>query len=72
MNKTSTSVIKVVKAYDASGKGGLVVYIPAEIKRQLNIKAGDKFLVLFQGDSIVYKLLRSKEELETNESEGDK
>jgi AbrB family looped-hinge helix DNA binding protein len=71
MNK-KTNIVKVVKAYDASGKGGLVVYIPAEIKRQLNLKAGDKFLVLFKDDSIVYKLLKIKEELEINESEGDK
>jgi len=57
--KTFANIVKVVKAYNASSRGGLVMYIPNEIRRLLGVKAGDKFLVLVEGDSITYRLLKS-------------
>ena len=57
--KTFANIVKVVKAYNASSRGGLVIYIPNEIRRLLDVKAGDKFLVLVEGDSITYRLLKS-------------
>jgi AbrB family looped-hinge helix DNA binding protein len=52
-------LIKVVKTYDASKKGGLVVCIPSEVKERLNIKAGDRFLVYLTDIGIVYEPLKA-------------
>jgi AbrB family looped-hinge helix DNA binding protein len=55
-------IIKVVKVYVAGAKGGLVVRVPAEIEKRLNIKPGEKMLVSLKDDSITYRPLRQNEQ----------
>ena len=35
------------------------VYIPKSMRKRLRLKAGDKFIVVGEGDSIVFKFLKS-------------
>ena len=49
-------VVSIVKAYHVDGAGTLVVVIPKDVREELHIEKGKKFLVKIDGkDRIVYE-----------------